>query len=106
MGAFTSKLEGMFNDVNVSKELTQEFHQLDEYKQYSVDININILTTGTWPSFTPVDVNLPSIFTQGQELFEKFYENRFNGRKLTWQHSMGHTALTARFPSGEKIITM
>ena len=59
--AFTSKLEGMFTDVNISKELMTEFKQSEHAQQCPVDLSASILTTGTWPNFTAVDVNLPSI---------------------------------------------
>lgn len=100
---FTSYLEGMFNDVKISKDIMRDFRESNEL---SVDMNVTVLTTGTWPNFTLVDVNLPTIFLEGQKIFEEFYIKKYNGRKLTWQPYMANCSLTSRFPSGDKTITM
>lgn len=66
---FTSKLEGMFTDINISKELMTEFKQYPELSDYKIDMTVHVLTTGTWPNFTPIDINLPNIVSKQQNLF-------------------------------------
>merc|ERR1712137_109294 len=103
---FTSKLEGMFKDIQVSRELMGDFQQFLEDANYPYNLTVNALTMGTWPSFSMMDLNLPSEFSDGLALFEKFYQARYNGRKITWQHSMGHCTMSCGFPSGNKVIAM
>ena len=103
---FTSKLEGMFKDMHVSRDLMTDFRQCLEEASYPYDMTVNALTMGTWPSFSMIDINLPSEFSDGLSLFERFYQARYNGRKITWQHSMGHCTMSCRFPSGNKVIAM
>jgi cullin 4 len=37
-----------------------------------------------------------------QELFSSFYNEKYQGRRLTWQHSTERCIVTARFPKGKK----
>jgi cullin 3 len=48
---FTSKLEGMFTDMKLSKETMERFtsYQNDTGKKPVVDISVQVLTTGYWP---------------------------------------------------------
>lgn len=36
------------------------------------------------------------------EVFKKFYLQKYSGRRLMWQNSLGHCILKATFPSGKK----
>jgi len=36
------------------------------------------------------------------EAFKKFYLNKHNGRRLTWQNALGHCIVKANFPSSRK----
>ncbi|XP_064455149.1 cullin-4A-like [Ornithodoros turicata] len=107
--AFTSKLEGMFKDMELSKELMLGFRQhlagrqrqLQE-SQSSVDLTVSILTMGYWPTYPTVDVALPSAMVELQEVFKRYYLGKHSGRKLQWQPTLGHCVLRARFPGGSK----
>jgi cullin-4 len=101
---FTSKLEGMFKDMELSKELMLAFKQhLSNMKtEGSIDMTVSILTMGFWPNYQPMEVNLPSEMVQYQEIFKKFYLGKHSGRKLQWQPNLGHCVLRASFPSGNK----
>ena len=37
-----------------------------------------------------------------QEIFNKFYQGKYSGRKLQWQASLGRCVLKANFWSGQK----
>lgn len=47
--AFTSKMQRMFTDISVSKELLEDFKKNINGAQIPLDFNVLILTTGTWP---------------------------------------------------------
>jgi cullin-4 len=97
--AFTSKLEGMFKDMELSKELMLAFKQyLNNIKPSgSIEMNVNILTMGYWPTYQPMEVHMPSEMVQYQEVFKKFYLGKHSGRKLQWQPNLGHCVLKACF---------
>ncbi|XP_076337689.1 cullin 4 [Tachypleus tridentatus] len=102
--AFTSKLEGMFKDMELSRELMLNFKQYLQNVSPSgnIDMTVNILTMGYWPTYQPMEVHMPHEMVQYQEIFKKFYLGKHSGRKLQWQPNLGHCVLRAEFPSGNK----
>eukprot|EP01113_Clastostelium_recurvatum_P018521 TRINITY_DN2182_c0_g1_i3.p1 TRINITY_DN2182_c0_g1~~TRINITY_DN2182_c0_g1_i3.p1 ORF type:complete len:747 (-),score=180.70 TRINITY_DN2182_c0_g1_i3:32-2041(-) len=110
--SFTSKLEGMFKDVALSKDLMDAFAAWQEVQagkgamitRPTIDINVSVLTTGFWPPYAPVEVKLPKEFIEVQDLFKSFYMSKYSGRRLQWQNSLGHCVLKANFPAGRKEI--
>uniref|UniRef100_A0AAY4EW48 Cullin-4B n=1 Tax=Denticeps clupeoides TaxID=299321 RepID=A0AAY4EW48_9TELE len=99
--AFTSKLEGMFKDMELSKDIMIQFKQ-NQSDPSNIDLTVNILTMGYWPSYTPMDVHLPSEMVKLQEVFKTFYLGKHSGRKLQWQPTLGHAVLKAEFKEGKK----
>mmetsp|Transcript_9553 Transcript_9553/g.32570 ORF Transcript_9553/g.32570 Transcript_9553/m.32570 type:complete len:734 (+) Transcript_9553:62-2263(+) len=100
---FTSKLEGMFTDMRISKDTMDDYRTSPAYSQAPVELEVNVLTMGYWPSQAPaVGCRLPAVITECCESFSKFYLERHNGRKLTWQTSMGTADLKATFATGRK----
>lgn len=97
--AFTSRLEGMFKDMELSRELVINFKQylINAMPDYKIDMNVALLTTGYWPTYTPIEVLVPKQLVQYQEIFTKFYVSKHMGRKLTWQPNLGHCVLKAFF---------
>lgn len=102
--AFTSKLEGMFKDMELSKDIMIQFKQYmqNQSDPGSIDLTVNILTMGYWPTYTPMDVLLPSEMVKLQEVFKTFYLGKHSGRKLQWQTSLGHAVLKTEFKEGKK----
>uniref|UniRef100_A0A8C5LS28 Cullin family profile domain-containing protein n=1 Tax=Leptobrachium leishanense TaxID=445787 RepID=A0A8C5LS28_9ANUR len=82
--AFTSKLEGMFKDMELSKDVMIQFKQyMQNYNDPGcIDLTVNILTMGYWPTYTPMDVHLPSEMIKLQEIFKTFYLGKHSGRRL------------------------
>ncbi|XP_076820896.1 cullin-4A-like [Clavelina lepadiformis] len=105
-GMFTSKLEGMFKDMSHSKELLSQYRQHQANKpdmeSCGVEMTVNILTMGYWPTYTPLEVRLPTYMVQLQESFRKFYLSKHSGRKLTFQSTLGHCVLKSKFKNGNK----
>ncbi|XP_046995069.1 cullin-4A [Schistocerca americana] len=105
-GGFTSKLEGMFKDMELSKDINVAFKQHMGNLRYpqlaNIDLTVNILTMGYWPTYPVLDVNLPVEMIQYQNIFNKFYLGKHSGRKLQWQPTLGHCVLKASFTQGKK----
>ncbi|XP_031622090.1 cullin-4B [Contarinia nasturtii] len=104
-GGFTSKLEGMFKDMELSKDLNIAFkqHCTNSEREYtSIDLTVNILTMGYWPSYPVTEVTMPTQLLELQSVFNKFYLQKHTGRKLQWQPTLGHCVLKATFDQGPK----
>ncbi|XP_066106443.1 cullin-4B isoform X1 [Saccopteryx bilineata] len=123
--AFTSKLEGMFKDMELSKDIMIQFKQVTSCKQAveqvkyrrlglaggymqnqnvpgNIELTVNILTMGYWPTYVPMEVHLPPEMVKLQEIFKTFYLGKHSGRKLQWQSTLGHCVLKAEFKEGKK----
>uniref|UniRef100_A0A8C1PDE8 Cullin 4A n=1 Tax=Cyprinus carpio TaxID=7962 RepID=A0A8C1PDE8_CYPCA len=102
--AFTSKLEGMFKDMELSKDIMIQFKQYmqNQSDPSNIELTVNILTMGYWPSYTPMDVHLPTEMVKLQEVFKLFYLGKHSGRKLQWQPTLGHAVLKTEFKEGKK----
>uniref|UniRef100_A0A452HTJ6 Cullin-4B n=1 Tax=Gopherus agassizii TaxID=38772 RepID=A0A452HTJ6_9SAUR len=102
--AFTSKLEGMFKDMELSKDVMIQFKQYmqNQSDPGNIDLTVNILTMGYWPTYTPVEVHLTPEMVKLQEVFKTFYLGKHSGRKLQWQTTLGHAVLKAEFKEGKK----
>ncbi|KAH0512310.1 Cullin-4B [Microtus ochrogaster] len=59
--AFTSKLEGMFKDMELSKDIIVQFKQYMQKQNVpgNIELTVNILTMGYWPTYVPMEVHLP-----------------------------------------------
>jgi hypothetical protein len=55
---------------------------------------------GYWPTYSPVEVNLPREILELQTIFSSFYMSKHNGRRLLWHPYLGHCTLRANFPLG------
>lgn len=95
--AFTGKLEGMFKDIDVSKDMMPSFknHMSNQQLDKPIDFVVNVLTMGYWPTYQPIEVNLPKNILHYHNAFEKFYTSKHNGRKLQWQPNLGQCTLVA-----------
>lgn len=50
----------------------------------SPDLSIMILNTRAWPAMPFINFQLPMELGQCCENFKKFYDEKYNDRKLTW----------------------
>jgi len=101
---FTSKLEGMFQDMKISTDTMESFRsyiaELPKDPLHGVELNVYVLTTGFWPTAqTAHKCNLPVEITRCTEAFKNFYLKNHNGRRLTWQTNMGTADVRASFKS-------
>jgi cullin 3 len=106
---FTTKLEGMYKDINISSELSTEFRAIEKKKDKKLpELNISVLTKIFWPMSGQVTPNLPypiEIQTLMDD-FSKFYYSRHSGRKLLWQFSLGSSDLRINYEKGSKDINI
>uniref|UniRef100_J3MQR9 Cullin family profile domain-containing protein n=1 Tax=Oryza brachyantha TaxID=4533 RepID=J3MQR9_ORYBR len=99
---FTSKLEGMFNDLKTSHDTTQGFYGGATPLGDAPTISVQILTTGSWPTQPCNTCNLPPEILGVSEMFRGYYLGTHNGRRLTWQTNMGTADIKAVFGNGSK----
>ena len=85
---WTSKLEDMFKDIQLSKELMNEFNKIFGSK-YSIDLNVSVCTTGSWPTSSINGIKKPAALGQISDAFTQYYKSKYNGRKLTFQMNKG-----------------
>jgi len=108
---FTSKLEGMFTDMRISRDTRDAYkkHKIEKEKQRkrdresnlkTVDIDVDVLTTGYWPSQNVPVCNLPSPINDAINRFSEFYLQQQSGRKLSWQTSTGTAEIRSSFGKG------
>ncbi|KAK2365829.1 cullin-3A [Trifolium repens] len=100
---FTSKLEGMFTDMKTSYDMMQGFlachgAELGD----SPTLSVQVLTTGSWPTQSSPQCNLPSEILGVCEKFRSYYLGAHSGRRLSWQANMGNADLKATFGKGQK----
>ncbi|EPS42379.1 hypothetical protein H072_3615 [Dactylellina haptotyla CBS 200.50] len=103
--SFTSKMEGMFKDMNVSQDLTAEYkkHLANLHSEEpTIDLDIKVLTSTFWPwssmsGETTHTCIYPSELEKVRASFQQFYLRRHNGRQLTWQPQMGTADVRATF---------
>ncbi|KAF2639625.1 Cullin-domain-containing protein [Massarina eburnea CBS 473.64] len=101
---YTNKLQRMFQDMQISKDLNSAYKDwldktLDgEDLKQSVDATYHILGTGFWPlnppttPFTP-----PQLIVQTYERFARFYNNKHQGRKLSWLWHLSKGEMKANY---------
>lgn len=106
---FTSKLEGMFNDMRISRDMqdTYKAHKRSQESQGEntgggklVDIEVDVLTNGYWPSQNVPPCTLPQSVQDAIDRYSKYYLEKHTGRKLSWQTSAGAAELKATFGTG------
>ena len=57
---FTKKLEGMFRDMELSRDIMAGFSESKSFAEISeMDFNVHVLTSGFWPTYPTVELNLP-----------------------------------------------
>jgi cullin 3 len=119
---FTAKLEGMFKDINMSKETNEQYRRaLSEGRipkskemgdsssaataeEAEVDLSAHVLTTGFWPTETVPMCILPNAVQVAADRFSSYYLNSHTGRRLTWLPNQGNADVTANFKKKKFLI--
>jgi cullin 1 len=87
---YTSKLQRMFLDVGVSKDLNEKFkkHNETSAQPMNLDFYIMVLSSGSWPFQLCTPITLPTELEKSYQRFTDFYSSQHNGRKLSWLYSL------------------
>ncbi|VDN02502.1 unnamed protein product [Thelazia callipaeda] len=83
---YTSKLQRMFTDTSLSKDITEKYKQHIAAKNINLglDFSVMVLGSGAWPFNQSPTFDIPVQFTRCMESFNEFYQTQHTGRKLTW----------------------
>lgn len=103
---YTNKLQRMFQDMQISKDLNRDFkeHLTTAESAKGVDSTFSILGTGFWP-LTPPSTNFdPPQEVSGEiERFTRFYRHKHDGRKLTWLWHLCKGEIKAGYCKASKV---
>ncbi|PXF49024.1 Cullin-3 [Gracilariopsis chorda] len=97
---YTSKMEVMFKDMKTSDDTTAQFRESvakEGADMRGIDLRVFVLTTMSWPVTQGPNVILPEDAVHCTSNFEIFYYKKHDGRRLTWQQSLGTAELRATF---------
>lgn len=110
---FTTKFEGMFKDMELSKDLSSNYRDhirnLGDADTKTTDLSIQVLTTNSWPpeimgrsalqdGSARAEVIFPPSIQRLQKSFFEFYLKDRRNRKLTWAASTGSADIKCAFP--------
>mmetsp|Transcript_45071 Transcript_45071/g.109043 ORF Transcript_45071/g.109043 Transcript_45071/m.109043 type:complete len:788 (+) Transcript_45071:296-2659(+) len=96
---YTSKMEGMFQDMDWSRETMTRYKQSNysDGPTDQLDMDIQVLTTGYWPVYPQYpNLILPQNLKDKQEHFLEYYRTKYQGRRMTWQYFLGHVSVQFR----------
>jgi hypothetical protein len=100
---WTNRLEGMFRDVQISRELQLAFRQIfDTERSLGLALEVNVCTTGYWPQSRPTPGNLPRELAEACEKFRGFYLGKKSGQKLEWHLDQGQAEVQVVFAPGTR----
>jgi len=110
---YTSKMEGMFKDVELSKNILSSYSAhlsgLENAPKLNatpissssrkVDMEVQVLTTGYWPVHAQYpDLIVPQVLLEKREEFDTYYKSKYQGRRIVWQNGLGNCIVRASFP--------
>lgn len=86
---YTSKLQRMFQDQGISKDLNEQFEKYCETSNQKLDIDfyIMVLSSGSWPFTSSPALTLPLELEKCCSRFIEFYSGQHNGRKINWLYN-------------------
>mmetsp|Transcript_29702 Transcript_29702/g.34177 ORF Transcript_29702/g.34177 Transcript_29702/m.34177 type:complete len:607 (-) Transcript_29702:156-1976(-) len=108
---YTSKMEGMFKDMELSREVMNNYSvylggledvssgTYSSVSDVGVDMDVQVLTTGYWPSHPQhPSLILPTALEAKKNHFQSYYNSKYQGRRVAWQNSLGNCIVRAQFP--------
>ncbi|KAJ7871886.1 Cullin [Mycena olivaceomarginata] len=104
---YTNKLQRMFTDMSLSKDLTDSFKERMTQNHDDMDIAFSIMVLGTnfWPLAPPThDFLLPPELLPTFERFTRYYQTKHSGRKLTWLHNYSKNELRTNYTNQKYIL--
>jgi len=100
---YTSKLQRMFTDMSLSRDLLDRFKAQPDLPSLTVDFSILVLATGSWPLQPPsTNFTIPKELQTCEQHFQKFYQAQYNGRKLNWLHQLSKGEMKTSYLTSNK----
>ncbi|WVF68727.1 hypothetical protein IAT40_003499 [Kwoniella sp. CBS 6097] len=103
---YTNKLQRMFTDVNLSRDLSERFKEKERNQSVSADIDFQPLVLGTnfWPlAPQQTDFSIPREIQTTYDRFTAFHNEVHQGRKLTWLWHVSKNELRTTYLSQKYI---
>lgn len=97
---FTSKLEGMINDMNASDTIKNRFStEVDEARLGGIGMDVQVLNQQNWPITKSEgdQIVLPKELVDCQKEFDKFYTKTTQNRKLTWVYASSNALVQVKY---------
>lgn len=107
---YTNKLQRMFQDMQTSKDLNEGYKEFEarvvEEEDVSdvIDASYSVLGTSFWPLGAPnTAFATPPEIVKAYERFQKFYDQKHSGRKLTWLWQLCKGEVKVNYTKGTKV---
>ncbi|KAH6911363.1 Cullin-1 [Coprinopsis sp. MPI-PUGE-AT-0042] len=84
---YTNKLQRMFTDVSLSKDLTDQFKARMEQNHDDIDVNFTVMNS-----------------TTTYDRFQRYYQMKHSGRKLTWLWNYCKNELRTNYTNQQYIL--
>ncbi|KAJ3753066.1 ubiquitin-protein ligase [Lentinula raphanica] len=104
---YTNKLQRMFTDMSLSKDLTDSFKEKMSQEHDDTDITFSIMVLGTnfWPlNPPPHEFVIPAEILTTYDRFQKYYQKKHSGRKLTWLWNYSKNELRTNYLNQKYIL--
>jgi len=93
--------------MSLSKDLTDQFKERMQQNHDDMDINFSIMVLGTnfWPLNPPgSDFIVPTDIQPTYDRFQKYYQTKHSGRKLTWLWNYSKNELRTNYTNQKYIL--
>ena len=93
--------------MSLSKDLTDSFKERMTQNHDDMDINFSVMVLGTnfWPLNPPShDFVIPREILQTYDRFQKYYQTKHSGRKLTWLWNYSKNELRTNYLNQKYIL--
>ncbi|KAG7447738.1 Cullin-domain-containing protein [Guyanagaster necrorhizus] len=104
---YTNKIQRMFTDMSLSKDLTDSFKERMTQNHDDMDITFTVMVLGTnfWPLHPPTHgFTIPVEIMPTYERFTKYYQSKYSGRKLTWLWNYSKNELRTNYLNQKYIL--
>ncbi|KAH9851581.1 Cullin-domain-containing protein [Lenzites betulinus] len=104
---YTNKLQRMFTDMSLSKDLTDNFKERMQQNHDDMDITFSIMVLGTnfWPLNPPThEFIIPQDILPTYTRFSQYYQQKHSGRKLTWLWNYSKNELRTNYLNQKYIL--
>ncbi|EJC98883.1 Cullin-domain-containing protein [Fomitiporia mediterranea MF3/22] len=106
---YTQKLQRMFTDMSLSKDMTDAFKEkmaISHPEDADMTFTIQVLGTNVWP-LKSLDMNfvIPKEIIPTYNRFQQYYQQKHSGRRLTWLWAYSKNELRSNY-ANQKYIFM